>query len=273
MYRPFAMKWSYYSEDLFEYPSKYRYKMGRKNKIIFTTGTGISRDFSCIMIDTIPNYHLMDTGQAFMLYNNSQNDNFNSLFDKNIYDLSEFAINYFGLSEEELFYYVYGVLHSNEYKIKYANDLKKDYPRIPLLKNKMEFVDIGKKLADLHLNYESIEPYPHLNIESKLNPSYKVKKMKHPKKGVLDKIIFNDDITISEIPLKAYEYMINGRTAIAWIMESYQLKVDKKSNIVDDPNLFSEDEKYIFNLLLRIINLSVQTVDLVNSIPPLEFVD
>ena len=94
--------------------------------------------------------------------------------------------------------------------------------------------------------------------------------MKHPKKGVLDQIVFNNDITISNIPAKAYEYVVNGRPAIEWIIDQYQVKMDKKSGIVDDPNLYSDDERYIFDLLLRIINVAVQTVDLVNSLPPLE---
>lgn len=86
-------------------------------------------------------------------------------------------------------------------------------------------------------------------------------------------IIFNSDITIKNIPEKAYEYVVNGRSAIEWIMDQYQVKTDKKSGITDDPNDFSSDPKYIFNLLLRIINVSVQTVDLVNSLPKLEIIE
>src|SRR5699024_943548 len=114
---------------------------------------------------------------------------------------------------------------------------------------------------------------PKVVIEGKTNPSYKVEKMKHPKRGVLDKIVFNNDITITNIPEKAYEYVVNGRPAIEWIINQYQVKTDRRSGIVDDPNLYSDDERYIFDLLLRIINVSVQTVDLVNSLPPLEIVD
>ena len=138
------------------------------------------------------------------------------------------------------------------------------------MNNAKKISDIGKKLIELHLNYETIEPFRDVLIESKSNPSYKVKKMKHPKKGELEKIIFNSDINISNIPLKAYEYVINGKSAIEWIMDQYQVKIDKDTGIVDDPNMYSDDEKYIFNLLLRIINVSVQTVDLINELPKLE---
>ncbi|MFE6168444.1 type ISP restriction/modification enzyme [Viridibacillus arvi] len=97
--------------------------------------------------------------------------------------------------------------------------------------------------------------------------------MRYVKKNQLDTIINNSDIKISEIPLKAYEYKVNGKSAIDWIMEQYQYIDDDKSGIVDDPNLYSYDEKYIFNILLRVINVSIQTVDLVNSLPPLEIIE
>lgn len=266
-YRPFTKKWLYYSPDVVEYPAKYKDKMGEKNKIIFVTGTGIKRDFSAIMIDTIPNYHLMDTGQAFLLYDNSKKHlllNENS----NIYEPFK---NLIGLDDEEIFYYVYAILHSEEYKTKYANDLRKSLPRIPILKNKERFVEVGKELADLHLNYEKIAINKEIVIEKKKeNPSYRVNKMKHPKKNSLDTIIYNSDITIKNIPLDAYEYLINGKPAIAWIMDQYQIKQDKKSGIIDDPNKFSMEEDYILNLLLKIINLSINTVQLIKQIPPFE---
>ena len=97
---------------------------------------------------------------------------------------------------------------------------------------------------------------------------------KRNSKGKLEKdkstIIFNETLTISNIPEKAYQYIVNGRSAIEWIMDQYQVKTDKKSGITDDPNDYSDDPKYIFNLLLRIINVSVQTVDLINQLPKLE---
>lgn len=86
-------------------------------------------------------------------------------------------------------------------------------------------------------------------------------------------IIFNDTITISNIPLKAYQYIVNGRSAIEWIMDQYRVKTDKKSGITDDPNDYSDDSKYIFNLLLRVINVSVQTMDLINQLPELQIVE
>mgnify|MGYP001033576231 FL=1 len=97
--------------------------------------------------------------------------------------------------------------------------------------------------------------------------------MKHPRRGQLDTIIFNEDIVITDIPERAYEYVVNGKAAIEWIIDQYQVKKDKKSGIVDDPNEFSDNPKYIFNLLLSIINVSMQTIDLVESLPFLEIID
>ena len=168
-----------------------------------------------------------------------------------------------------------------EYQEKYANDLKKDLARIPIVKNKERDVEVGKALMDLHLNYEEIPVYNEVDVTPLVNPSYKVTKMRFDKKrdengksvNDLSAIIFNSDITISNIPEKAYEYVVNGRSAIEWIIDQYQVKTDRKSGITDDPNDYSDDEKYIFNLLLRIINVSVQTVDLINSLPKFEVED
>ena len=182
------------------------------------------------------------------------------------------------LDNEKTFNYIYGILHSKDYLEKYKNDLSKGFPRVPNVKNKERYVKIGKKLMDLHLNYEEVPVFEGVSIESKSNPSYEVKKMKFAKKrdengkSINDRstIIYNSDITISNIPEKAYQYVVNGRSAIEWIMDQYQIKTDKKSGITDDPNDYSNDEKYIFNLLLRIINVSIQTVDLINSLPKFE---
>ena len=277
MYRPFTKKWLYYDKQVVESPGQFYSKWGKDNLVLVTTGRGATREFSVIISNLVPSLDLMEKGQGFIKYDNSENnllgerDNVNKLF-----------ANKLGLSLDDTFAYVYGLLNSKEYQAKYANDLKKDLARIPVVKNKEKYVEIGKRLMDLHLNYEEIPTYEGVSIETKSNPSYQVKKMKfakvrNPETKKLENdrstIIFNTDITISNIPDKAYEYIINGRSAIEWIMDQYQIKTDKKSGITDNPNDFSTDPKYIFNLLLRIINVSVQTVDLVNSLPKLEIIE
>ena len=139
--------------------------------------------------------------------------------------------------------YVYAVLNSKEYLEKYASDLKKTFPRIPLLRHKEKYVEIGRKLAELHLDYENQSCWNGVEVViSNSNPNYRVTKMKHPNKGVLDTIIYNEHITISNIPEKTYEYVVNGKPAIEWIINQYQVKTDKKSGIVDDSNFKNIDE-------------------------------
>ncbi|MFG5363199.1 DEAD/DEAH box helicase [Enterococcus faecalis] len=265
-YRPFTKKYIYYENNLVERPGKYR-NWEKGNPIIFVTGKGAKREFSTEVIDLIPSLDLMEKGQGFYQWHLNEG---NLLLEKS----DNINGKKFGLSTEETFYYIYGLLHSKAYRENYASDLKKELPRIPKVKSKEKYVDIGKKLADLHLNYEDVPAYDNVNIVFKSDkPTFKVKKMKHPKRGQLDTIIFNEDIVITDIPERAYEYVVNGKPAIEWIIDQYQVKKDKKSGIVDDPNEFSDNPKYIFNLLLSIINVSMQTMDLVESLPPLEIID
>lgn len=278
MYRPFTKKWIYYQNEVVESPGQWYKKFGESNKVIVTTGRGASRDFSALVSTLIPNLDLQEKGQGFMRYDKEVDET--SLFQNNDNMNQEFS-DKLGLSLDNTFAYVYGLLNSKEYQEKYANDLKKDLARIPIVKNTDRYVEVGKALMDLHLNYEEVPVYDGVEITTLVNPSYKVTKMKFAKKrdengksvNDLSTIIFNNDITISNIPEKAYEYVVNGRSAIEWIIDQYQVKADKKSGITDDPNDYSDDEKYIFNLLLRIINISVQTIDLINSLPKFEVED
>lgn len=278
MYRPFTKKWLYYEDSVIERTRLYYKKFGSNNIVILTTGRGVGRDFSALVSKLIPNQHTMDTGQGFMRYDNEE---YNSLLEFSKDNMNQSFADKLGLSFDDTFSYVYGLLNSREYQEKYANDLKKDLARIPIVKNIEKYVEIGKELMDIHLNYEEVPLYEDVDVNISKNPSYKVTKMKFAKKrdengksvNDLSTIIFNNDITISNIPEKSYEYVVNGRSAIEWIIDQYQVKTDKKSGIIDDPNDYSEDEKYIFNLLLRIINVSVQTVDLINSLPKFEVED
>ncbi|MEN1969055.1 type ISP restriction/modification enzyme [Lentibacillus sp. N15] len=263
MHRPFTKKWLYYDSNIIERPSRYHNAHESMDKVLYIQGQGTKNEFSCIATDLVPNLQLIANGKGFPQYLGKDSIGIVTNFTDSIKSLTN-------LDDDQAFYYIYAILHSNEYKEKYKYDLIKAFPRIPLLKNKDDYIEIGKDLVDLHINYERVPVYPDVIVEQTDNPSYKVSKMRYPKRNKKDTVIVNNDITIKGIPEKAYKYKVNGKSAIKWIMEQYQVKTDPKSGIIDDPNLFSEDEKYIFNLLLRIINVSVQTVDLVNSLPPLE---
>ena len=277
MYRPFTKKWLMYDRNIVERPGKYYEFWGKNNQVIVTTGRGIRRKFSLLVTNVLPNLDLMEKSQGFACFNNSDknellpnSDNVNKKFADKL-----------GLNIDDTFAYVYALLNSNDYQQRYANDLRKDLARIPIVKDVEKYVNIGKKLINLHLDYEEVPTYSKVDIQYQGTPNYRVTKMKFAKKrnadGKLENdcstIVLNDTISISNIPAKAYQYIVNGRSAIEWIMDQYRVKTDKKSGITDDPNDYSDDPKYIFNLLLRIINVSVQTVDLINQLPKLQIVD
>lgn len=265
MYRPFVKKWLMYDKAVVEMPGQYYEKWGNSNCAIYTTGRSINRPFSAFITNIYPDIQLEMNGQGFIRYNNQvstelipNKDNVNELFAQK-----------YKIKKEDIFPFIYALLNSPDYQKYYSNDLKKDLARIPNVIPKEEYIKIGKKLINLHLNYEKVPVYDKVTI-AKTGNDYKVTKMRIDKK-FKDRsvIIFNNNITISNIPEKAYQYIVNGKSAIEWIIDQYRVKTDKKSGITDDPNEYSDDPKYIFNLLLRIINVSVQTVDLINQLPPL----
>lgn len=186
------------------------------------------------------------------------------------------------MTKKDIFYYIYGLLHSPEYRERYKNELKKMLPRIPFVSSVEDFwafSNAGRKLAELHLNYETVEPWP-LEEEIKGDPNdptmYRISKMRFRKSrdSKEDKtvIIYNDNITLSGIPLDAYKYVVNGKSAIEWVMERYQVSQDKKSGIINDPNKWLEEldnPRYIVDLIKRIVKVSVETVRIVEELPTL----
>lgn len=267
-YRPFTKKYLYYDSDIIEYPRKFNDIFSKKNKMISITGIGAQRDFSAIVIDKIPEYKFMENGRHFYLYDNSDMGSIDYQNTDNIVDLYKDKLN---MNSEDTFAYIYAILNSPEYKLKYDNNLRKELPRIPILKNTQKYLEIGHKLVNIHLNYEKFYDKTSEVVVDIEKEDYIVKKMKFIKNK--KSIVFNDNIIISNIPEKAYKFMVNGKSAIEWIVDQYQYKENKKTKIIDDPNMYSDDSKYVFHLLLSIIEVSLQTVDLINSFPPLEILE
>ncbi|MFY1049322.1 type ISP restriction/modification enzyme [Apilactobacillus sp. 1-1-2] len=264
MHRPFTKKWIIYDRQLMEMPSRYYDIVDKTGMNIYIQGQGMHRPFSAIITNILPSFQFNGNGKGFPMYKGE--DSF-GLID----NISDSFKNKIGLTSEDVVYYVYAVLNSKTYLDKYASDLNKAFPRIPILKHKEKYVEIGKELTELHLNYENQDKIDEIKIEFlNDNPSYLVEKMKHPKRGTLDTIVYNNDIKITNIPERAYEYVVNGRPAIEWIIDQYRIKTDKKSGITDDPNEFSYDPKYILNLLLSVITVSMKTLDLIDELPPFE---
>ena len=173
------------------------------------------------------------------------------------------------ITKEDIFSYVYGILHSPEYKSRFAADLKKMLPRIPFATDFWAFGNAGDKLAQLHLRYETVEPYP-LQEENKRMimeaADYRVQKMAFGKTGGKpDKsvIVYNGNVTLRGIPLEAYSYVVNGKPALEWVMERYAVTKDKDSGITNDANQWSDDPRYIVDLIKRVVTVSVETVKVV----------
>jgi very-short-patch-repair endonuclease len=174
------------------------------------------------------------------------------------------------ITKWDIFYYVYGLLHHPAYRQRYADNLKRELPRIPFAPDFWAFADAGRKLADLHLNYETVEPY---ELEWVTTPpvSYHVEKMRLNKDKTV--LTVNPTLTLQGIPPEAYEYRLGNRSALEWVIDQYQVSEDKRSGIVSDPNGYSDDERYIVNLVERVVRVSVETVEIVRGLAALPFAE
>jgi predicted helicase len=212
--------------------------------------------------------------------------------------LAHFQSAYFGeqISKKDVFYYVYGLLHSPDYREKYADNLAKELPRIPRVKTATDFwafSKAGRDLAGLHVNYEQVEMYPlnveivgrdssrHVGLKPDLpDADYRVEKMKYGKKGKdkdLTTLHYNDKIILTGIPLEAYDYIVNGKPALDWVVERQCVKTDKDSGIVNDANDWAietmNNPRYPLELFMRVVTVSLETMKIVNGLPKLEILD
>ncbi len=292
LYRPFNRLNIYFNRDL----NERLYQMPKlfptsetKNLVICIAGVGAQRDFSSLITEALPDLHTLQTGQCFPLYYYEKKSVYQpTLFDseKSEYTRKDGITNFilercrasYGpkVSKEDIFYYVYGLLHSPDYRRTFAADLKKMLPRLPLVEKPSDFWALskaGRALAELHLNYETQLPHPDVVVTGAEQGKFRVEKMRFPDKQDKTSIEYNPWITLSHIPQEAYEYVVNGRTAVEWIMERYQIKTDKASGITNDPNDWATEQgkpRYILDLLLSVITVSVETVKIVNELPGLE---
>lgn len=300
MYRPFSKCHCYYDNLMNHRVAQWPKLMPtpeHKNIVISATGIGASKNFSGLVSDTIPNYHMHDTGQCFPLYwydkaddhktadmhdhgddgEAAQPDEHGFIRRDAITDwaLSAFREQYHdkAIGKEDLFWYVYGILHSPEYKQRFASDLKKMLPRIPFAGDFWAFSKAGCALGQWHLHYETVKPWPLIEESKRLvmeSEDYRISKMNFGKKdGKPDKtvILYNAHLILRDIPLEAYGYVVNGKSAIEWIMERYAVTVDKASSIRNDPNDSSDDPRYIVDLIRRVVRVSMESVRIVGELP------
>ncbi len=272
LYRPFNKQWLYWDKDLIHRQSQFSKIFPNKHaqNVVINTGVGNGKDFSALVSDFIADHSLISPNQAYPLY--CYDD-----LGRRDYAISGWALNLFrrhykdnSITEEEIFYYIYAILHHKGYLEKYKNSLAKEAPRIALSDDFKELSMLGKELATLHLNYESGEMHESVKHTTLMSAEekgyYDVEKM--TKKG--DSIIYNKNIIITKISDKAFKYVVNGKSAIDWVIERYQKTMDKDSLIENNPNDYAGG-KYVLELLLRVIKLSEKSVDLIEKISEKRF--
>lgn len=305
VYRPFTRGWLYFNRRfnncVYQMPQIFPNAHVR-NMAICLSGVGHRGKFSVLMADSVPSFNFadMDNNQCFSISLFGQDERTVDLFEgqssglqrrEAITDagLAYFQAAYAGeaITKEDIFYYVYGLLHSQEYRDRYADNLTKELPRIPRVKKVEDFrafVEAGRRLGDLHINYETVEPWPVTIRQGDLRTAvikdpeafYRVTKMKFAgKRGAVDKatVIYNANITLQNIPLEAYDYVVNGKPALEWVMERQVVKTDKDSGIVNDANRYAietmNNPAYPLELFQRVITVSMETMKVVRSLPEL----
>ncbi|GAA7514757.1 DEAD/DEAH box helicase family protein [Helicobacter pylori] len=272
MYRPFNKQWLYFDKNLNESQSQLPKIFPDKDtqNVVINTGVGNGKNFSALVSDCISSNDLISHNQAYPLYY------YDDLGNRH-YAISGYALNLFrkhyednSIAEEEIFYYIYAILHHKGYLEKYKNSLTKEDPRIALSEDFKELSILGKELAKLHLNYESGEMHASVEYKTLMNAEeegyYDVETMKK----IGDRINYNNHIAITKIPKKAFDYVVNGKSAIYWVIERYKKTRDKDSLIENNPNDYAGG-KYIFELLCRVIKLSEKSVDLIEKISEKRF--
>lgn len=304
-YRPFCRQYLYAHHPFLHRPAimdRYFPNRDTENLCICVSGAGGRQEFTCFISSIIPDLNMLHSGdQCFPLYWYEENkqEQANDLFGNanasrykrrdGVTDwmLREVRSRFSGarsLTKEDIFYYVYGLLHSTDYRERFADDLRKSLPRIPIVERVedfMAFSQAGRALAALHLGYEGYPAPEGVVVTTAEQPAsmdeydyYRVEKMTFPKgvKAKSDTIHYNSRITITNIPLEAYDYVVNGKSAIDWIIKRYQVTTDKDSGIVNDPNAWSQEQgkpRYILDLLLSVIHVSLESQRIIATLPRL----
>lgn len=307
LYRPFCKQTAYFNRELndmvYQLPKLFP-TPAHENVAITLPGPGSAGEFYALAVDMIPALGVATSLQVFSLYTYEpvvEDDgglNLNlgggEVVDgytrkENITDatLAAYRSTYgdAGIAKEDIFYYIYALLHHPEYREKYAADLKKMLPCIPLVKGFWEYSRVGRALAELHLGYESVEPYPLDEVVSSPAPEdleerfefYRVQKMKFGPKKDKTRIQYNGHLTLKGIPEEVYNYILMGnRSALEWVIDRYQVKTDKKSLITNDPNDYCRavnNPRYIVDLIKRLVTVALETQKLVGTLPRFEVLE
>jgi len=301
VYRPFLKQYLYFDRNINNYVNQIPRLFpdaAAENLVIVTSGTGGRSAFTCNMVNHVPSLHMadIDGSQCFPLYLYEEailagpaNDDLfvqskaptrrDAITDEGLKHFQEAYLRQ-DISKEGLFYYVYGLLHSAEYRERYADTLRKELPRIPRVKTYeafQAFSDAGRKLGEMHVHFDSQPIYESVKVDTGKTAlsaeDYRVTQMKYGKGKDKTTLHYNDRITITGIPLDAYDYVVNGKAALDWVVERQCVKTDKASGIVNDANDWAietmDNPRYPLELFLRVITISLETMKIVRGLPPL----
>jgi predicted helicase len=268
LYRPFTFQYLYFDSTLVHRRGQFQQILPtstiEENEIIWLK-TGSDWPMFALATNRIPDQLPQGGSQCFPFYTYDE-DGTNRRENITDWALEQFRSHYKdkSITKWDIFHYVYGVLHHPLYREHYAANLKRELPRIPFAPDFRSFVDIGKRLAEIHVNYEQQPEYPLERIEAPGKPlDWRVDRMKLSK----DKrsLIYNDFLTLSGIPPEVFEYRLGNRSALEWIIDQYQVSTDKRSGITNDPNR-ADDPQYIVRLIGQVIAVSLDTTKLVQSL-------
>ena len=317
LYRPFCKQWLYmdsqFNNRTYQQPRLFPYE-GAENLEICMVGPAAGREWTCLITDCVPDLHMQSTSQCFPLYwyeevtpeptggleelapaqatlfGSEQPTLGEAAADESARWVRHDAVTDAALSvfreaypdeevtKREIFFYVYGMLHSPEYRERFANNLRKELPRIPLARDFEAFCRAGHRLATLHLGYEGVPAWDDLVEDGDPRNPGRTEKMTWGKakdesgKTVKDYTVLRvaENMTMRNIPERCQEYVVNGKSALGWLVDRYQVKADPKSGIVNDPNDYSRKPRYIVDLVESIVRVSMETLDVVESLPPLD---
>ncbi len=276
LYRPFMKSTLYFERMLNErvsvFPSIFpTAQTESENRVICISGLGSNKPFHTLMVSMIPCLDILEKTQCFSFYTYDE-DGSNRRENITDWALAQFRARYRDdtISKWDIFHSIYAILHHPRYRERYQANLKRDLPRIPYPVNPdrfRAFAQAGARLAQIHVGYEEMFPYP-LNVTETPDQSltWRVEKMKLSKDKT--QIQYNDFLTFTGIPSKAFAYRLGNRSALEWIIDQYRVKVDKRSGIVNDPNR-ADDPQYIVNLIGKVITVSLETVEIVEGLSAL----
>ncbi|MHB1179084.1 MAG: type ISP restriction/modification enzyme [Daejeonella sp.] len=264
LYRPYVKRKLYFSKELNEMQYQLPYLFANKNKLISISGGSASKPFATLIADSPFCYDLLEKTQSLPFYRFDRQGN-------RIENITDWGFNQFvkqygkkGISKESIFHYVYAVLHNPAYRTKYELNLKRDFPRIPFYEDFKQWAAWGKALIDLHVNYETVEPYnlKETTTDTKESPKPKLKADKES-----GTIILDENTELTGIPKEAWTYKLGNRSALEWVLDQYKEKKPSDPTIAEKFNTykFADYKGQVIDLLKRVCTVSVETMKIIEQ--------